>query len=143
MTALVPYILTAHFWADLGFRFHGPGGFRFIVQPIGAIILGIRDGKLDAAAGTPPYLYDLLFVPEDRAASVRSGLSRLTIPIIVAIVLDAVFQYIIINTVRPVAAIVVGIFLMGVPYSLSRAITNRIVSSGRGHALHASRHSAA
>ena len=39
----------------------GPGNLRFVVQPLIAILLAIRDGRNDAKAGTPAYLNELVF----------------------------------------------------------------------------------
>ena len=55
------YLFSRAFFEDLPKRLTGPGSFRFIFQPIVAILLGMRDGLLDARAGRPPYLYSLLF----------------------------------------------------------------------------------
>ena len=46
----------------------GPGNLRFVVQPLIAIVLAIRDGRNDAKAGTPAYLYELVFGSGRRAA---------------------------------------------------------------------------
>ena len=55
------YLFSQAFFEDLPKRLTGPGRFRFVLQPVVAILLGIRDGLLDARAGRPPYLYNLLF----------------------------------------------------------------------------------
>lgn len=34
---------------------HGPGRARFILQPLIAIILGVKDGRFDVVAGRPAY----------------------------------------------------------------------------------------
>jgi hypothetical protein len=44
------------FFAHLLARLSGPGAFRFVLQPLVAVLLGIRDGRADAKAGRPPYL---------------------------------------------------------------------------------------
>src|SRR5271156_1755654 len=61
------------FFQDMLARFSGPGRFRFILQPIVAIVLGARDGVKDARAGSPPFLWGLLFHPEHRNRLVRGG----------------------------------------------------------------------
>ena len=109
-------------------RVTGPMNFRFIMQPLAAILLGIRDGKLDAKAGTPPFILDLFLTPHHRERHIKSALATLLRPIIISIILDAIAQYMIFKHINLAGAVAVGIFVMGVPYSLSRGITNRIVS---------------
>jgi hypothetical protein len=115
-------------------RLTGPMSFRFILQPAFAVFLGIRDGLMDAKAGTPPFIADLVFNPGTRKRSLKAAFHRLLTPIIVATVLDAIAQYLIFKHVRPLAALVVGTFVMGLPYAAARGVTNRIVSARRGEA---------
>jgi hypothetical protein len=110
-------------------RLTGPMHVRFIVQPVMAIILGIRDGLRDAREGRTPFLQDLCTRPEGRAGKLKETLVRLLIPLIVAIMLDAVVQYMLFERVRVLGAIVVGTLIMGLPYSIARGITNRIASA--------------
>jgi hypothetical protein len=51
----------------------------------------------------------------------------------VGIVLDAVSQLLIYRQVHPGAALVIGPFMIGLPYAVARALTNRVaVAFGRG-----------
>ena len=122
------YIFSGKFLDDIGARLTGAMNFRFIVQPSVAIFLGIRDGILDAKAGTPPFIFDLVFKPKHRKRQLKSAFKTLLTPIIIGIVLDAIAQYLLFKHIRPLPAVLVGAFVMGVPYSLARGITNRIVS---------------
>ena len=105
----------------------GPGRMRFVLQPLVAIILGIRDGRSDAAAGRPPYVVAVLFADEGRREEVVSALRALTTPLLVAVVLDAVLQYVIFSSIRLWQALAVGTTLIALPYVLARGITNRYV----------------
>ena len=109
-------------------RLTGPMSFRFGLQPAVAIVLGIRDGLADARAGTPPFIYDLVFRPRDRGRNLKSALKALLTPIIVATILDCIAQYLIFKHVRPGVALVVGAFVMGLPYALARGVSNRIAT---------------
>lgn len=113
-------------------RFTGPMHVRFIVQPVMAIILGIRDGVHDAREGTTPFLWDLCTRPERRTRQLKKALQRLMIPLVVAVVLDGIVQYLLFQHVRVLGAVIIGVILMGLPYSLARELTNRIVSA-RSH----------
>jgi len=122
------YLFSEKFLEDLVARVTGPMSFRFILQPAIAVALGIRDGLMDAKAGLPPFIYDLVFKPKDRERQLKSALHRLLTPIILATILDAIAQYLISKQIRPLMALLVGTFVMGLPYAVARAITNRIAS---------------
>jgi hypothetical protein len=128
------YDSFAQFVEHLVARLTGPMHFRLILQPLVAIALGIRDGLKDARAGRPPFVMDLFVRPEGRRRQLKQALQSLVKPLIIAIVLDAVAQYLMFRTIYPGAAVFVGVAVMGVPYSLARGLTNRIVS-GRTKAM--------
>ncbi len=125
------YLFSEQFLEDMAARLTGPMSFRFIVQPVVAIILGVRDGIMDSRAGTPPFIFDLLAHPKNRGRSLKSALSRLLVPIIVGTLLDAIAQYLIFKRIHPLPAVMVGAFVMGVPYSLARGVANRIATACR------------
>ena len=112
-------------------RLTGAMSFRFILQPGIAVFLGIRDGLMDAKAGTPPFIADLIFNPKDRDRKLKSAFHRLLTPIIVATVLDTIAQHLIFGHINPLGAVIVGAFVMGIPYALARGVTNRIASGLR------------
>lgn len=108
-------------------RLTGPMHFRFILQPLVAILLGIRDGRLDAEAGNPPFVLEWFFSPQNRSEQIQSALKTLMKPVLFGIILDSLAQYILFKHINPGGAFMVGTFVMAVPYSLAREITNRIV----------------
>jgi hypothetical protein len=119
------YVLSRAFFEDIPKRFTGAGRFRFIMQPLIAITLGILSGIRDAHEGRPPYFYAVLFHPELRSEMLRSGFRTIINLLLMSILLDAIFQRIILGISYPAAAIVVGPILILAPYSISRACTNR------------------
>jgi len=123
------YSSFAQFLEHLLARLTGPLHFRLIMQPLVAIALGIRDGLKDARAGRPPFIMHLIVRPEGRKRQLKRALESLIKPLIIAIVLDAVAQYLMFQTIYPAAAVFVGVAIMGVPYSLARGLTNRIASA--------------
>ncbi len=129
------YIFSSKFLDDMAARLTGAMSFRFILQPTVAVILGIKDGLKDAKAGTPPFVFDLLFHPKNRRRNLKSAFRRLLVPIIVGTVLDAIAQYLIFKQIHPLPAVMVGAFVMGVPYSVARGLTNRIATARRGKAM--------
>uniref|UniRef100_Q01UD1 Uncharacterized protein n=1 Tax=Solibacter usitatus (strain Ellin6076) TaxID=234267 RepID=Q01UD1_SOLUE len=110
-------------------RLVGPMHVRFIVQPVIAAILGIRIGIRDAREGTPPFVWSLCRQPEGRKAALKQALGHLAIPLIVAIVLDGIVQFVLFQRVRVLGAVIVGTLLMGLPYSIARGLANRIASA--------------
>ena len=61
-----PYLFTERFFEDMVARLSGPGRFRFILQPLVAIMLGTRDGVKDARVGSCRFLWGLIFRKELR-----------------------------------------------------------------------------
>ena len=106
---------------------HGPGRLRFVVQPLLAIALGVRDGRRDTAAGRPPYVPDLLFVHATRKEELMTGFQALAKPLALAVMLDAVVQYIIFRSVRLWHALLAGTILIALPYATARSLANRYV----------------
>jgi hypothetical protein len=120
------YLFSIQFLEELPQRFTGPGRLRFILQPVIAILLGMRGGLADARAGNPPYLYGLLFHAGRRRELMQSGVAAISTLLAMGIILDVVFQFVLYRAVHPGAALVVGPILICVPYSVSRALTNRL-----------------
>lgn len=119
------YLLSRQFLIDLPKRLSGPGRFRFVLQPAVAIFLGIRAGIADGRAGRPPYIFSVLFGAKGRLGLLKEALAQLSTLIAVAILLDAISQFLILRSVYPGAALVVGPVLISIPYAVSRALANR------------------
>jgi hypothetical protein len=112
-------------------RVAGPMGLRFVFQPLVGVLLGVRDGMIDAKAGEPPFIFDLIVNRENRKAKLANIIKSLSKTIIIAIVLDVIVQYLIFDQVRVTSAIMVAVMILIVPYSLARAITNRVLTKRR------------
>ena len=121
------YLFSRQFLEDLPKRLKGPGRMRFIFQPAVAIFFGIRAGIADARAGRGPYILGVLFDSQGRRELLREAFERLSVLIAMSILLDALSQLLILHEVLPGPALVVGPVLIAMPYSLARALTNRIV----------------
>ncbi|HVT10273.1 MAG TPA: hypothetical protein VHO67_22590 [Polyangia bacterium] len=113
----------------LGGRFQ----IRLILQPMVAMILGVRLGIRDAKEGKPAFFMSFVTGGRGRWAILRQGLRDAIVPLCVAFVLDGILQEIILHRVRPAAAVVVGLLLVFLPFVLMRGISNRIWSH-RHHA---------
>ncbi len=119
------YILTHRFLEDIVARLHGPGRFRFVLQPLVAIAFGTRDGIKDARAGRPPFLRDLILHTAERPGLMRSAFASVRDLVAIAILLDVISQLIIFRMVHPGAALLIGPVLIAFPYASSRALANR------------------
>jgi len=120
------YLLSKQFLEELPWRFTGAGRFRFILQPMVAILLGMRGGLSDAKTGNPPYLHGVLFNPVRRKELLRSGTAAISTLLAMGIIMDVVFQVVLYRAVHPGAALLIGPIFICVPYALSRALTTRL-----------------
>jgi len=120
------YLFSHAFFEDIPKRLTGPGRFRFVLQPLIATLLGIRNGLADARTGRPPYLSGVLFHRELRGELMRTGFETVVNLVLMGILLDAVFQWVILGVSHPGAALVVGPVLIAGPYALARALSNRL-----------------
>jgi hypothetical protein len=120
------YLFSRQFLEEVPRRFTGAGRVRFILQPMTAIVLGIRGGFADARAGNPPYLFGLLFGAERRRELLGSGFAAIRNLLALAIIGDVVFQLVLYRSVHPGAAVLIGPILICFPYALSRALTTRV-----------------
>jgi hypothetical protein len=105
----------------------GRGQLRLLIQPLVAIFLGARLGVADAKEGQPPFLLRLSRAGHARGELFKASLSDVVMPLCVGIVIDAILQYYTLGVVRLLHAAIVGLSLVWLPYSVSRALTNRIV----------------
>jgi len=119
------YLFSQAFLEDLPKRLTGPGRFRFVLQPLVATLLGIRSGIADARAGRPPYLLGLVTDGEHRRELMRDGLSTVANLLLMGILLDSVFQWLILGQSYPGPALIVGPVLITAPYAIARALSNR------------------
>jgi hypothetical protein len=120
------YLFSREFIDDIPKRLTGPGRFRLLVQPLIATILGIHSGRADARAGRPPYLYGVLFHRELRRELMKDALVTMAILLLMGILLDSVFQWLILGKSYLGAALVVGPVLIVTPYTIARGLTNRL-----------------
>ena len=118
-------ILT-RFWDQLIARPSGPLAFRLILQPIMVTILAIRDGLKDARVGRSPYLWTILSDPAQRANHLREGLKRVSRVIVFALLMDAIYQFMVLGRFYPGEALVIAFVLAFLPYLLIRGPVARI-----------------
>ena len=118
-------ILT-RFWDQLIAQPSGPLAFRLILQPIMAAILAFRDGLKDARAGRPLFTWTMLTDPAQRAGHLREGLKRVSRVIIFALVMDAIYQFLVLRWFYLGEALVTAFVVAVLPYFLVRGPAARI-----------------
>ena len=128
---------TPGFWdsiaRDLSGRgmFGGPFQFRLIIQPLTAILLGIKIGIRDAKAGDAPFFGALLRKKGERGNLLAKAARDALIPLMLAFIVDSILQRLINGRIRPLAAVVVGGLLVFLPFVVVRGLANRIWNRGR------------
>jgi hypothetical protein len=120
--------LWARIAENLIARLSGPLKFRFILQPVMASIFAILAGIKDAKEGKPPYFWALFTQPAHRAEMIKDGWKSVGKVFIFAVVLDVVYQWIVLKFVYPGEVIIVAFILAIVPYLMLRGIVNHIAS---------------
>ena len=113
-------------WEQLIARPTGPMAFRFILQPVMAAIVALRDGIADAKAGRTAYFWTLLTDPVERAGRLREGLIATARIILLGLGMDVIYQYVALKTFYPGEAVIVAIALAFFPYLLLRGPIARI-----------------
>jgi len=113
-------------WRNLLDRPGGPMTFRFILQPIMATIAALYDGVEDARAGRSPYLWTIFADSTERGGRLWEGLISTARVLLLALVMDVIYQYIVFDTFHPGETVIVALLLAFVPYLLLRGPIERI-----------------
>jgi hypothetical protein len=119
-------------WHDLVARPDAPMRFRFILQPLMVAILAIRHGLDDARAGRSPYFWTMLSNPRERAQRLNEGLNATARIILLGLVMDAIYQVLVLRQFYPAEAVIVALFFAFLPYVIIRGPTARISRRWRG-----------
>lgn len=112
-------------------RLEGPMAFRFAVQPLMAVLVAIRDGIRDARTGAPPYLLAILRPSGSRTAALLEGVRATARILIMAAVLDVIYQVWFFRVFYLGEMGIVAILLAWIPYTLLRGPVCRIARMGQ------------
>jgi hypothetical protein len=107
-------------WHDLLERPSHLFRFRFILQPVMAGIAALHDGLADAKMGRAPYLWSLITRSSRRLGLLEQGVISTARVLLLGLVMDAMYQLIVLKTFYPAEAAIVAIALAFVPYLLLR-----------------------
>lgn len=119
------------FIENLFSRLNGPLHFRFIFQPLMAIVFAIIDGVRDCRMGKPAYFWALIINPEHRKELLKTGWKSVGKIFLLAVALDIVYQIKIGEGFHPLETLIVAIFLSIVPYIFFRGPVNRLMHMGK------------
>jgi hypothetical protein len=111
---------------NLADRVSGPMKFRLVLQPLMAIFFAVRSGLKDAKEDKPPYFWGLFTKGADRREMLRDGWKSVGRVFLFAIIMDVVYQVIVLRWVYPGEVLLVSIILAFIPYLLVRGPVNRI-----------------
>ena len=103
-------------WHNLVERPSEPMAFRFILQPLMGAIAAFLHGRRDARAGR-----------------LREGLNATARIILLGIVMDVIYQIIVLKRFYPVESVIVAVALGFVPYFVLRGIVTRVLLVWYGH----------
>jgi hypothetical protein len=90
-----------------------------------AIIAALRDGVSDARLGRTPYLVAIVR-GEERGALLWEGIISTARILILGVVMDTVYQWLVLKTFYPGQAAVIAVLLAFVPYLLLRGPIERV-----------------
>jgi hypothetical protein len=108
-------------------RVTGPMHFRVYLQPAMAAIFAVLDGRKDAKAGNPPYFWSLATNPSHRTEMIKNGWKSVGKIFILAMVLDAIYQFIEQHFIYPGELLIVAFLLAILPYLVLRGLVTRLL----------------
>src|SRR3954453_23008968 len=116
----IPVGVVLRIFRDLFNRPSEPMSFRFILQPVMALIAALRDGVKDARTGRSPYFWTIVSEPGKRDGRLREGLNATTRILLLLLAMDVIYQIMVIKTFYPAEAFIVAVMLAFVPYFFIR-----------------------
>ena len=123
---MLDYTWNRSVWNELIGRFEGPLSFRFIIQPIVAAILAIRDGIKDAKTGRTPAFWAIVTDSTHRQGLIQECWKQIRNVFIMAVVIDVVYEFIAFRWIYPIQPLLVALVLAVIPYLLIRGPVNRM-----------------
>jgi hypothetical protein len=116
----------ARVWRNIAARPGGPMTFRFVLQPAMAALAAWRDGADDARLNRTPYLSAVLFHADRRKSRLWEGVLSTAKILILGVVMDIIYQAVVLKEFYPTEAAIVAILLAFLPYALLRGPFERV-----------------
>src|SRR5512138_3524757 len=108
--------LLSTFWREIVARPSGPMAIRFYLQPVMATIFAVRDGLHDAQRHKPVYFWSVLTDHAHRTERLKEAWKSIGTLFVFAMILDAVYQFVVLQGFRPLQTLLVAVALAIVPY---------------------------
>jgi hypothetical protein len=102
-------------------RTGGPFNFRLLIMPLVVTFFAVRAAMRDARTGQPRFFITLLRKPLERGRLVRSMLKDVGKIVIVAVVLDTVYQLMVLKAFIPGELLIVVLVSAILPYFVVRS----------------------
>lgn len=123
-------------WENFVARTEGPLNLRFVIQPLFASILAIRNGVADARAGRPPLLRGIIMKAGERWQLAGQALRDAGKVLFLAAMLDSVYQLYLQDGIYALELVFTASTLALFPYVVVRTFANYVttwrITHGRG-----------
>lgn len=117
---------VARAWRNMVERPEGPMLFRYFLQPTMATIAAVVSGLKDARLGRTPFLPTVLTNPAERAGRIEEAIVDTSRIMLLGLVMDSIYQYIVFDAFHPAEAVIVTLLLAFLPYVLLRGPVARV-----------------
>jgi hypothetical protein len=111
---------------DLIARVSGPLQFRLVLQPAMAVFFAVRAGLHDAAEKRPAYFWAIFTDKAQRKDLLKEGWKAIGKVFVIAMIVDSIYQFMVLRWLYPGEALIVAVILSVVPYLLIRGPVNRV-----------------
>lgn len=115
----------ARIWYNLVGRQDGPMIFRYFLQPTMGAIAAWQAGLVDARTGRSPFLWGAITDPAERRARFDEALVATSRIILLGLVMDIIYQAIVLDYFFPGEAVIFAVALAFVPYVILRGLFAR------------------
>jgi hypothetical protein len=115
-------------WHNLADRPGGPMTFRVVLQPLMASLAALHDGRKDAGMGRSPYFWSIITHSGDRVERLGEGVVATGRVLLLAIVMDVIYQVTVLKTLYPGEVVIVAVVLAFAPYVLLRGPFARLAA---------------
>lgn len=118
--------LAIRFWDEMIARPGGPMKFRFVLQPVVASALAIRDGLKDAHLERTPYIWTMLHDSTRRRKRLVEGVRAVARVLVLSAIIDVIYQFTELRGFRPLQTVVIALVLAFLPYAIVRGPATRV-----------------
>jgi len=115
-------------WNELVGRLGGPLWIRIVLQPVLSSVVGLLIAVKDARAGRPHFFRALLTDRQHRRELLWKAWRDMARIFIAAIIIDVIYQIMVLHWIHPLQSLLVAIILALIPYALVRGTTHFIMS---------------